>query len=131
IYPNLIDFRVDISPRIRSSDMESIADIVPFPSLKKLKLRGMYPFADDVLFRGNITTLEYLEIPIGGSDVVMLNDYKVFESKHKVLRTVRIGDIGFSSAPEPETSKLLGNMLETVQSLYVNNKVLVDMLIST
>ncbi|KAJ2078616.1 hypothetical protein GGI09_008027, partial [Coemansia sp. S100] len=103
VYPNLIDFRLDIFPRIRSSDKEAIADIAPFPSLKKLKLKGMYPFADDVLFRGNITTLEYLEIPICGSDVVTLNDYKVFESKHKVLRTVRIGDIGFSSAPEPET----------------------------
>ncbi|KAJ1885088.1 hypothetical protein LPJ71_009502, partial [Coemansia sp. S17] len=49
VYPNLIDFRLDIFPRIRSSDKEAIADIAPFPSLKKLKLKGMYPFADDVL----------------------------------------------------------------------------------
>ncbi|KAJ2896407.1 hypothetical protein GGI21_005051, partial [Coemansia aciculifera] len=40
------------------------AGAVPFPSLRRLCVSYNYPFNDDVLFRGNSSTLEYLDLAL-------------------------------------------------------------------
>ncbi|KAJ2066105.1 hypothetical protein GGH13_005848, partial [Coemansia sp. S155-1] len=81
--------------------------IAPFPSLKRFVIPLVYPLDDDVLFRGNSTTLERLTIDLDKDTVAMLNKYWVFESKKKALRIVSIGEPGehadLAHVPETET----------------------------
>ncbi|KAJ1913564.1 hypothetical protein GGI16_006265, partial [Coemansia sp. S142-1] len=120
VYPNLRHLQLLASSPDKPADRNVPGDIVPFPSLRKLVMPYEYPLGDDMLFRGNSATLEHLNTAFDSNDVTMLNKYRVFESKHKVLRIVCIRVVGLSNIPETETSKLLGNMLETVQILYVD-----------
>ncbi|KAJ2047170.1 hypothetical protein GGI08_006335, partial [Coemansia sp. S2] len=64
-----------------------MSDLVVFPVLKYAKISLAYPFADDVLFRGNNATLRYLDIPVCKDIVEMLYRRNVFDSKRKALRT--------------------------------------------
>ncbi|KAJ1822611.1 hypothetical protein GGH91_001022 [Coemansia sp. RSA 2671] len=51
---------------------------VPFPCLRFLQLECDYPFGDDVIFRGNSSTLEYLALVPSVKLVEALGRYKVF-----------------------------------------------------
>ncbi|KAJ2459879.1 hypothetical protein GGF42_001192 [Coemansia sp. RSA 2424] len=71
----------------------------PFPQLRRLAMRRAYPFGDDVLFRGNAATLEYLEIELDPEMVAMLKRHKVFaHTSHPKLQCVNI-NLRFSDAP--------------------------------
>ncbi|KAJ2824009.1 hypothetical protein GGI24_003526, partial [Coemansia furcata] len=62
---------------------------VPFPRLRRLVLNSGYPFGDDVLFRGNGATLEYLEIALYPGMVNMLKGFGVFtRTSHPRLECV-------------------------------------------
>ncbi|KAJ1814833.1 hypothetical protein H4S02_009957, partial [Coemansia sp. RSA 2611] len=43
---------------------------------------------DDVLFRGNNATLEYLDFHLDIDTVLMLSQRRVFENRHKALQHV-------------------------------------------
>ncbi|KAJ2431356.1 hypothetical protein GGF41_000583 [Coemansia sp. RSA 2531] len=73
-------------------------NMVPFPMLRVLRLGAPYPFTDDVLFRGNVTTLEYLDFYVDKDIVTMFNRYKTFENKSKVLRHVLIKEDTFNES---------------------------------
>ncbi|KAJ2461608.1 hypothetical protein GGF42_000080 [Coemansia sp. RSA 2424] len=63
----------------------------PFPQLRWLAMRWAYPFGDDVLFRGNAATLEYLKIVLDSELVAMLKQRKVFTpTSHPNLKCVNI-----------------------------------------
>ncbi|KAJ2059596.1 hypothetical protein GGI17_004298 [Coemansia sp. S146] len=51
---------------------------VPFPSLRLLVLNSRYPFSDDVVFRGNEATLEYLTVTLYSKMATLLKRYNVF-----------------------------------------------------
>ncbi|KAJ1671571.1 hypothetical protein GGF38_000705 [Coemansia sp. RSA 25] len=62
----------------------------PFPQLRRLAIRRAYPFGDDVLFRGNASTLEFLDIVLDPEIVAMLKRYKVFTpTSHPKLKCVK------------------------------------------
>ncbi|KAJ2336541.1 hypothetical protein GGI00_000773, partial [Coemansia sp. RSA 2681] len=64
---------------------------VSFPQLRQLDIRRAYPFGDDVLFRGNATTLEYLKIVPGPEMVAMLKRHTIFTpTSHPNLKYVNI-----------------------------------------
>ncbi|KAJ2839349.1 hypothetical protein FBU31_000713, partial [Coemansia sp. 'formosensis'] len=64
---------------------------VPFPSLRRLVLKAGYPFGDDVVFRGNGTTLEYLEVALYLEMVTVLKESGVFtHTSHPKLCSVNI-----------------------------------------
>ncbi|KAJ2336822.1 hypothetical protein GGI00_000614 [Coemansia sp. RSA 2681] len=64
---------------------------VPFPQLQWVAMRQAYPFGDDVLFRGNASTLEFLDIVLDPEMVAMLKRYKVFTpTSHPKLQCVDI-----------------------------------------
>ncbi|KAJ2056264.1 hypothetical protein GGI17_006282 [Coemansia sp. S146] len=70
-------------------------DAVPFPSLRRLAFLLQYPFGDDILFRGNAVTLEYLRMPLGVSTALMLPRHGVFTPQnHPSLRHVSIWNDG-------------------------------------
>ncbi|KAJ2066669.1 hypothetical protein GGI08_001754 [Coemansia sp. S2] len=63
--------------------------VVPFPSLRHIRLLSCYPFGDDVLFRGNSSTLEHLELFVSDLLVSIIIDYHVFTStSHPKLRQI-------------------------------------------
>ncbi|KAJ2399589.1 hypothetical protein GGF41_008098, partial [Coemansia sp. RSA 2531] len=68
-----------------------IKDVVPFPRLLRLSLRLDYPFGDDILFRGNARTLEYLELSLLPKTVSKLKKCKVFTpTSHPNLQCVML-----------------------------------------
>ncbi|KAJ2639814.1 hypothetical protein GGF44_002637 [Coemansia sp. RSA 1694] len=71
---------------------------VPFPRLRRVEMRWAYPFGDDVLFRGNAATLEYLEILPDPEMVAILKRHNVFTpTSHPKLQCVNI-NLRFSDA---------------------------------
>ncbi|KAJ2817589.1 hypothetical protein FBU31_006172, partial [Coemansia sp. 'formosensis'] len=68
---------------------------VPFPNLRLIVLRNIYPFGDDVLFRGNAGTLEGLDLPYDHISATMLIKRKVFTpTSHPKLLYVKAWRIG-------------------------------------
>ncbi|PIA15325.1 hypothetical protein COEREDRAFT_87942 [Coemansia reversa NRRL 1564] len=51
-----------------------------FPNLRKLELEQTYPFANDIVFRGNYHLLEHLSLKLSMSDVLSLGQQGVFRS---------------------------------------------------
>ncbi|KAJ2039184.1 hypothetical protein IW146_009835 [Coemansia sp. RSA 922] len=51
---------------------------VPFPNLRCLSMSSTYPFGDDVLFRGNAATLEYLKMTYDSISAAIFIKSKVF-----------------------------------------------------
>ncbi|KAJ2641438.1 hypothetical protein GGF44_002122, partial [Coemansia sp. RSA 1694] len=79
----------------------------PFPQLRRLAMRRAYPFGDDVLFRGNAATLEFLDIVPDPEMVAMLRQRNVFTpTSHPKLQCVKVNlrssDVGhvFATASE-------------------------------
>ncbi|KAJ2862486.1 hypothetical protein GGH94_004240 [Coemansia aciculifera] len=66
-------------------------DIVPFPRLLHLSLLSPYPFGDDIVFRGNYSTLEYLEMRLFPETVSVFKKYRVFTpTSHSKLKCLKI-----------------------------------------
>ncbi|KAJ2053173.1 hypothetical protein H4S04_000853 [Coemansia sp. S16] len=66
-------------------------DAMPFPILRRLKIPFMYPVGNDIFFRGNAATLEYLSIKLNRDIVVMLREHSVFTPRsHSSLRRVNV-----------------------------------------
>ncbi|KAJ2040495.1 hypothetical protein H4S03_000974, partial [Coemansia sp. S3946] len=109
---------------IRSKHHPNIttATCIPFPVLKTLRLKSLYPFTDDIIFRGNSATLEYLEFLIDKDTVNMLNSARVFENKHKVLRNLIVAKIS-----DNDNNPLgLGTELE-----HIDTDILPDYIVAT
>ncbi|KAJ2432156.1 hypothetical protein GGF41_000174 [Coemansia sp. RSA 2531] len=67
----------------------AVKGVVPFPCLQRICLRSSYPFGDDVLFRGNSSTLERLELFMSDLLVSIIFDHNVFTpTSHPNLRRV-------------------------------------------
>ncbi|KAJ1922593.1 hypothetical protein GGI09_003577 [Coemansia sp. S100] len=65
--------------------------IVLFPRLLRLSVLLDYPFGDDILFRGNARTLEYLELRLLPETVSMLKEHRVFTpTSHPNLKCVKL-----------------------------------------
>ncbi|KAJ2252904.1 hypothetical protein GGI13_003007 [Coemansia sp. RSA 455] len=68
-----------------------IKDVVPFPRLLRLSVLLDYPFDDDILFRGNARTLEYLELRLLPMTVLMLSEHRVFTpTSHPNLKCIKL-----------------------------------------
>ncbi|KAJ2354269.1 hypothetical protein GGH92_000139 [Coemansia sp. RSA 2673] len=119
VYPNLQHLQLRWCAKHDTDPMVVTAETVLFPVLRTLQLGSHYPFNNDVLFRGNAATLEYLQITLDRGDVSMFNRCKTFENKHKVLRHVIInedfGDTLFVS--QADEIKLLKNLMSVAQNL--------------
>ncbi|KAJ2064609.1 hypothetical protein GGI17_000936 [Coemansia sp. S146] len=89
-YPHMHTLKIrSICDRVPSQEA-IFKDVVPFPRLLRLSVRPS-PHADDVLFRGNAGTLEYLEVRLIPETVSMLRKYKVFTpTSHPKLQCVEI-----------------------------------------
>ncbi|KAJ2073759.1 hypothetical protein GGH13_001787, partial [Coemansia sp. S155-1] len=73
VYPNLQHLQLRWCAKHDTDPMVVTAETVLFPVLRTLQLGSQYPFNNDVLFRGNTATLEYLQITLDRGDVSMFN----------------------------------------------------------
>ncbi|KAI7821291.1 hypothetical protein BX661DRAFT_68165 [Kickxella alabastrina] len=77
-----------------------------FPRLRQLLIGSVYPFGDDVLFRGNNETLEYLELALDNKAIQILSKHRIFSSgKYPKLHTVYVSN----SNDEIEMSSVLSD----------------------
>ncbi|KAJ2028113.1 hypothetical protein GGI08_009801 [Coemansia sp. S2] len=106
--------------------------IAPFPNLFMLVVPLEYPFYNDVLFQGNNDTLKYLELCMDTETANMLNRCRVFDGKHKRLRTVSIRESnragGRANVPINELSKVLTNMARSAEKLVLSSSRLITSL---
>ncbi|KAJ2442977.1 hypothetical protein GGF42_006786 [Coemansia sp. RSA 2424] len=95
-YPCLHKLKLSSYDSISPSMSSVFSGAVPFPSLRHLSISCDYPFADDMLFRGNSATLESLEVTPHPATVAMLTSCNLFTpTSHPKLQRVNIGALPF------------------------------------
>ncbi|KAJ2457268.1 hypothetical protein GGF42_002783 [Coemansia sp. RSA 2424] len=95
-YPCLRKLELSSDDKITPSMSSVFSGAVPFPGLQHLSISCGYPFADDVLFRGNSATLESLEVTPHPATVAMLTSCNLFTpTSHPNLQRVDIGALPF------------------------------------
>ncbi|KAJ2239259.1 hypothetical protein GGI13_008083, partial [Coemansia sp. RSA 455] len=73
------------------SQRSTFKGAVPFPNLQRLVFKEDYPFGDDVAFRGNSATLEYLRLHLTAKFVTLLTKHNAFtRTSHSKLHCVNI-----------------------------------------
>ncbi|KAJ2810535.1 hypothetical protein GGI24_006995, partial [Coemansia furcata] len=88
-YPCLSTLFLDLDTWPTFTPLSVDRRVVPFPSLRSLNLSYDYPFDDDVLFRGNSATLEYLRVMPGRGFCDVVRKYNVFTpTSHPKLQWV-------------------------------------------
>ncbi|KAJ2045429.1 hypothetical protein GGI08_006820, partial [Coemansia sp. S2] len=120
VYPNLQELLLTLVLCNDPIERVSVPNIVPFPSLEGLKINMPYPFADEVLLRGNRATLRSLSLRLDRTTVAMLNSNRVFEEKHNnfkvsISKDIRANDIHLVS--KVDMNQFIGNMVGSAQSL--------------
>ncbi|KAJ2772607.1 hypothetical protein IWQ56_001303 [Coemansia nantahalensis] len=65
----------------------------PFPNLRRLVLARAYPFAGDIVFRGNYDRLEHLSLQLDASDIAIIHSQRVLAPGRlpKMLRWLPLG----------------------------------------
>ncbi|KAJ2405565.1 hypothetical protein GGF41_007057, partial [Coemansia sp. RSA 2531] len=117
-----------------SAEQVLITDIVPFPSLKCLKMRMKYPYDDDVLFRGNCNTLEDLEIHLDKTAVTILDKSQAFKSKYRNLKYVTIvdkyikGDLHL--VPDETMSSFLSKLAHAARKIKLSSSIAISHLLT-
>ncbi|KAJ2910810.1 hypothetical protein GGI21_000487 [Coemansia aciculifera] len=90
-YPCLHTLTLNTPIRLSRARNDTVSTAVLFPSLRRLSIRKGYRFEDDVLFRGNAATLEYLRIEVNVNTIALFKSHNVFTpTSHPRLHRVRI-----------------------------------------
>ncbi|KAJ2337625.1 hypothetical protein GGH92_007497, partial [Coemansia sp. RSA 2673] len=88
-YPHLRSLELRDDSDDYTPERIAVKGVVPFPRLQCICLYSCYPFCDDVLFRGNSSTLEHLELFMSDLLVSVIFDHNVFTpTSHPNLRRV-------------------------------------------
>ncbi|KAJ2891588.1 hypothetical protein IWW38_003555 [Coemansia aciculifera] len=89
-YPCLHTLKLAIRVMSKHPQNRVVGTAVLFPSLRHLTIANDYPFNDDVLFRGNAATLEFLDIELNLRVVAILRRHNVFTpTSHPKLQCVK------------------------------------------
>ncbi|KAJ2895018.1 hypothetical protein GGI21_005209, partial [Coemansia aciculifera] len=108
VYPNMRKLSLSSGNISRYVCKPFHHDYVPFPQLQSLSLDMVYPFSDDVLFRGNVTTLRYLYIASEPATIYTLNNSKTFDGKRFTnLRHVKVCAVYTNSSTDAATAELV------------------------
>ncbi|KAJ1668058.1 hypothetical protein IW140_000777 [Coemansia sp. RSA 1813] len=125
IYPYLLSLTLNgQNDIIETADRPAFKSTTPFPRLVRLNANIVYPFGDDVLFRGNSSTLEELSFNFDCRAMTTINNARVFvPGKYKKLNTVKvcsfIEDIDYNERQVKQHISLLQNIAPTIQSLHI------------
>ncbi|KAJ2876231.1 hypothetical protein H4R27_006355, partial [Coemansia aciculifera] len=90
-YSCLHTFNLTGPQELDESQPPSFPDALPFPSLRHLQIRYVYPFGDGTMFRGKAATLETLSLSPSPSITRVLQVYKIFTPvSHPRLQRVKV-----------------------------------------
>ncbi|KAJ2337489.1 hypothetical protein GGI00_000206 [Coemansia sp. RSA 2681] len=90
-YRQLRVLKLDHYTRFDSENKPVAPGAVLFPHLRLLPIANNPPFGDDMLFRGNAATLEFLKMKLAREDVMMLQKHRVFTPhSHPKLQSVDV-----------------------------------------
>ncbi|KAI9504725.1 hypothetical protein BX070DRAFT_258775, partial [Coemansia spiralis] len=92
-YPYLLSLCLSGKPNLANDRLENkptIKTVAPFPRLSKLIIMELvYPFGDDILFRGNTGTLKHLDIMVDKEALHILSKSDSFvKAKFKSLKRI-------------------------------------------
>ncbi|KAJ2329313.1 hypothetical protein GGI00_003970, partial [Coemansia sp. RSA 2681] len=134
IYPNLRHLKVFPRDYDRTVQRVLSPGITPFPALTSLRLSLTYPFGDDVFFRGNSSTLEYLKIIIDSETAIMLSTSSAFDRPFRKLRRVDIGeshDFGdLAAIPKANIKNLLRNLMGAARGVRFSSALYLELLVT-
>ncbi|KAJ1923149.1 hypothetical protein LPJ71_000952 [Coemansia sp. S17] len=93
-----------------------------------------YPFADDVMFRGNSDTLEYLDFGVDVETMDVINKSLEFRHRRKCLKKVIVVEdydsFGLAHALQADVTTLLGKLAGSAQMLKLSYMEAVDGLLA-
>ncbi|KAJ2864386.1 hypothetical protein GGH94_002944 [Coemansia aciculifera] len=93
-YPNLRTLKLELRKSNPTIHRPVASGVAPFPNLRHLTINDHYPFGDDIAFRDNSATLEYLCIMPRRDTCDMLRKYHVFTpSSHPKLQCVKVSGL--------------------------------------
>ncbi|KAJ2864669.1 hypothetical protein GGH94_002759 [Coemansia aciculifera] len=90
VYPYLRTLEIYVAHVPAISQRLTFKGAVPFPSLWNLILRSYYPLGDDVVFRDNGATLEYLKVALHPELVAILERHNYVSIQVLALPRVRL-----------------------------------------
>ncbi|KAJ2034503.1 hypothetical protein H4S03_004930 [Coemansia sp. S3946] len=112
-YPRLLTLKLWSASEVEEPRRPAFRDAAPFPILRQLHINLDCSFDDDIFFRGNAATLEWLDMPLDSLSVSILRKYKVFvPGSHPKLQRVKFW---YSNN---FTSELFSSVAEAMQFLY-------------
>ncbi|KAJ2724779.1 hypothetical protein GGI07_001740 [Coemansia sp. Benny D115] len=79
VFPRLrrLHLKRSVDSRPHFDEVETVTTVV-FPELKWVTLEMEYPFNDDTLFRGNVATMQYLDMQVDKRSIDILTKHNVF-----------------------------------------------------
>ncbi|KAJ2749691.1 hypothetical protein GGI19_005528, partial [Coemansia pectinata] len=93
-YPCLVTLKLEVGEYWNDSLPRVASDVVLFPNLRHLSILEDYPFSDDILFRGNSSSLKHLRIMPKRNLSEILGEYRVFTpTSHPKLQYVRVEEL--------------------------------------
>ncbi|KAJ2022643.1 hypothetical protein IWW57_004445, partial [Coemansia sp. S610] len=79
VYTSLTSLVLQLDIASRSVKWAKDKDVAPFPALAQLSIYGVYPFEDDLIYRGNGGSLKALRVPFDIVSRNILGSYNVFK----------------------------------------------------
>ncbi|KAJ2867188.1 hypothetical protein GGH94_000991 [Coemansia aciculifera] len=90
-YPHLLTLKLWAASDTDEPRRPQFRGAAPFPTLRRLHINLDSTFDDDIFFRGNATTLEWLDMTLDFLSVPMLRKFKVFvPGSHPKLQRVKL-----------------------------------------
>ncbi|KAJ2546232.1 hypothetical protein EV175_005679, partial [Coemansia sp. RSA 1933] len=113
VYPVLKKLVIEPIPyqsQIISKQM--FPDFVPFPKLEHLDIQTVYPFADDVMFRGNTETLEHLALHYDKQLALIFCGSETFSNgQYSSLKRVHVRSVLESIKAKQQTASMPNNSI--------------------
>ncbi|KAJ2259009.1 hypothetical protein GGI13_000249 [Coemansia sp. RSA 455] len=134
-YPNMLTLHLSSGNITRYKCKPFNREYIPFPRLEQLSLDLVYPFSDDVLFRGNTATLKYLHMAADPTTIHLLSSYNTFErEKLKSLRHVKVDVSYVNGISDVTTAELVVGFVmklaHKAQTLEIEGQIPKDALLS-
>ncbi|KAJ2097336.1 hypothetical protein GGI16_004586, partial [Coemansia sp. S142-1] len=133
VYPHLKDLSLTATPSAFTSDRVSVPNVVPLPKMEVIRVGIPYLYTDDVLFRGNSTTLKGLVISINKNTIDVLNRNQVFRNNYKNLKLVidkTYPGEDLTLISDADMNKFFSSLVRTARTLKLASEVSFNYLIA-
>ncbi|KAJ1898332.1 hypothetical protein LPJ66_002823 [Kickxella alabastrina] len=118
VYHGLLKLTIKLRSYQFDTVKPNVRDVDPFPSLQQLSVTPVYAFGDDTLFRGNHSSLEFLNIMMDTKTIGMIKDRGVFaDSKYTKLQHIKLSGLQHFESATSALVEFPQHMLPALRSL--------------